>query len=131
MSEPALSAEEWAERLRRPGRMVGGERLVGAVELVHTSGTGNRLEMVSNGHGQFSDVYTVVENQRHAVAAECLHGQPFGFSRDLCTRLRHAPSLQGYDDDHFVISREDLKILLQARTEAADRIEALLPPEEV
>ena len=48
---------------------------------------------------------------------------------DLLTRLRHAPTILAYGDD-FVIKREDLKILMQSRTEAADRIEALLPPEE-
>lgn len=101
--EPALSAEEWAEHMVRTGRRrLPGGRMVG----------------------------TMRPENLHGLAARCLNEREFGFSRDLCTRLRHAPSLQGYDDDHFVISREDLKILLWARTEAADRIEALLPPEE-
>lgn len=45
--------------------------------------------------------------------------------RDLVARLRHAPSLSQVDAETFEINREDLKVLLQSRTEAANLIEAL------
>ena len=70
------------------------------------------------------------EDDLKAMAALCLHGQPFGFTRDLLARLRYAPTIASLYPDRFVIKREDLKILMQSRTEAADRIEASIPPED-
>ena len=53
------------------------------------------------------------------IAAKCLHGQPFGFTREDLRLLRYAARswhpLEGRS--HWVT--------------LADRIEALLPPEEV
>jgi hypothetical protein len=50
----------------------------------------------------------------HAVAAVCLHGQPFGFTREDVRELR-AMSVNGFT--YFGLNS------------IADRIEALLPPE--
>lgn len=59
---------------------------------------------------------------RHGAAALCLHGQPFGFWPGLPMTLRIAAmKLRTYTD-----SPDDWGDL----EEAADRIEALLPPAE-
>lgn len=58
---------------------------------------------------------------RHATAALCLHGQPFGFTREDVIMLRAARlRLDGEEqEDAWDKSLDSL----------ADRIEALLPPE--
>ena len=56
--------------------------------------------------------------QRLALAALCLHGQPFGFTREDLKGLRR------------LMQREGPRIHLYGSvTTLADRIEALLPPE--
>ena len=72
------------------------------------------------------------ENTKHALAALCLHGQDFGFTREDVVVLR---SVQGEME-------ASAKIALNVEAEAkwaitagciehiCDRIEALLPPEE-
>ena len=62
---------------------------------------------------------------RHAVAAVCLHAQPFGFTREMAEAIRElVQRLGNVDPDlgHVFMVGEAL--------EAADRIEALLPPED-
>lgn len=50
---------------------------------------------------------------------------------DLVARLRFAPTLTMVDPETFQIPRQDLAILLGARTDAAAFIESLFPaPEE-
>jgi hypothetical protein len=51
---------------------------------------------------------------QHALAAACLHGQPFGFTWDDVDLLREASTLAQW----------------RAFTPIADRIAALLPPRE-
>ena len=142
MTEPALTAEEQtaaaarvaAKELHRAAttawRAKVAARTERGTEMAKIEPALSAEEWEGAALCRVGDTWEPTVPTRHALAALCLDGQSFGFSRDLYTRLRHAPSLQGYGDDHFVISREDLKILLQARTEATDRIEALLPPEE-
>ncbi len=55
----------------------------------------------------------------HSCAAWCLHGQPFGFTRADVRELRRT---SGWEVGE--VARDRLHSL-------ADRIEALLPPEEV
>lgn len=60
-----------------------------------------------------------VTDERHALAALALHGQPFGFTREDVGRIRNAADfyrMQGYTNQPY-----DLFAL-------AARIEALLPP---
>ena len=58
---------------------------------------------------------------RHAMAATCLHGQPFGFTREDVIALRAMQDRINFEAlDRGIPSVKDL----------ADRIEALLPPEE-
>ena len=68
---------------------------------------------------------TLPAGRRHALAALCLHGQPFGFTREMCEAIRElVRRLGAVDPDlgHVFMIGEAL--------ETADRIEALLPPED-
>ena len=59
----------------------------------------------------------------HGVAALCLHGQPFGFTREDVELVR---GLRGRPSEYDSSPIEDDDPALDA---LADRIEALLPPE--
>lgn len=61
------------------------------------------------------------QEQCHALAALCLHGQPFGFQRHMVRRLRQSADVM--DTALRSAWANELR-------EIADRIEALLPPEE-
>ena len=90
MIKPALTAEEWAEAIPPNGGPAGFLR---------------GLERVTDGRSC------------HAMAASCLHEQPFGFSREDVKSLRSPwPVLNA----HWLGKLDAL----------ADRIEALLPPEQ-
>ena len=58
---------------------------------------------------------------RHATAALCLYGQPFGFTREHAEKLRWAAYCM---DEAGIVHADgdDLRVV-------ADLIEALLPPE--
>ena len=64
----------------------------------------------------------------HKLAAFCLEGQPFGFTREDVEMLREEAGTialdSGMDRDAWAIAAKNL-------TNLADRIEALLPPEDV
>lgn len=102
--KPALTAEEWETHFASSGDI--------AVEIANAAD-----------QGQF-----------HVVAALALYGQKFGFTREHARALREIADEQesrlknphwGMTDDR---SRARYQII-QTR-EAADRIEALLPPEK-
>ena len=59
---------------------------------------------------------------RHAIAATALHGQPFGFTREDVALLR----------EHFTwdVTCDVSEGAARSGTSLADRIEALLPPED-
>ena len=61
----------------------------------------------------------------HGLAALCLHGQPFGFTREDVKVLSRASeyALRQWGP---VVAGQDIAML----SSLADRIEALLPPEE-
>lgn len=61
------------------------------------------------------------ERDRHKLAALCLHGQPFGFTREDVAVLREFRQASVYEVS------DDEK---DACDDLADRIEALLPPEK-
>lgn len=65
------------------------------------------------------DSYEWPLDNDHATAALCLYGQPFGFTREDLTCLRYVMASL----DHHGIPQPCLESL-------ADRIAALLPPEE-
>ena len=93
----AMAAEEWREFLRPSDRWPS-ERVEGRTLIVASD---------CGGEPCAEDV----ELDAHEVAAMCLHGQPFGFTREDVRRLRTALYAEHYAD-------------------LADRIEALLPPED-
>ncbi len=98
----ALTAEEWAN---------------GRTEKGYTF---NRVGVdVWFGSPNETDPLVMVQN-RHAMAAICLHGQPFGFTREDVIALRAMQDRINFEAlDRGIPSVKDL----------ADRIESLLPPE--
>ena len=102
MSEikPALTAEEWKNRHTERGYTFVS---VGVDVWLGPPNDKDPLVMVQN---------------RHAMAAICLHEQPFGFTRDMLRALREL--------GHPSQTTEGLDLAYAA----IDRIEALLPPEE-
>jgi len=98
--KPALTADEWAA-------LLGG------------GGTGH-LHIADDGRLEVWGELGLDSPKRHATAAACLHGQPFGFTREMLVALRDALACSG-----TVLSPDNLPLAEQA----VDRIEALLPPE--
>ena len=95
MSEikPALTAEEWATPAR------------------------NEVPVGKDG---FVDGRYILDSEKHRIAAQCLHGQPFGFTRQDVALLG---LIQDLVDGMPDLDMPELKSL-------TDRIEALLPPED-
>ena len=99
---PAMSAEEWA-RLDQGELYVSPHPMGGERAFWFRFDSGCASEELQDPHG---------------VAALCLHGQPFGFTRGdvlLCRGNLEHP------DSHEIWTK---------LADLADRIEALLPPEE-
>ena len=109
MSEPAMTAEEWAECLRDPLDY-------GMPPMVH---------------GQFLLFTGLPEpiNRLDAMAALCLHEQSFGFTRDDVGVMK-ALSQRIHNDVHGIKEFSGTGNLAGIVLDLADRIEALLPPEE-
>lgn len=100
--KPALTAEEWAEVLECA--FVEG-MVAGAVYGADMADIGRPKE-------------------RHALAALCLHNQPFGFTRGDVRYLRACADIVGeVQGGHYHTEEGELHRI-------ADRIEALLPPED-
>jgi len=94
--KPALTAEEWAKTMSTS-------------DMSHF----DRWDMWEN-----------IEDRPHAIAALCLHEEPFGFTREDVEALRWgADNLCG--GSHSVEFRMSV-----ACASLANRIEALLSPEE-
>lgn len=96
--KPALSAEEWAKANGR-----------GILDMAMDSGD-VAWEIVND------FPHSCAGNSRHALAALCLHGQPFGFTREDVRAL------------WCIATNEDGPIDTWLESLIA-RIEALLPPE--
>ena len=110
---PALTREEWATFLA--GNPVLNLDGAGFQDCPHiqTEHGGEVIVAVE-------DVYLGLSGiARHAGCATLLHGQPFGFTREDVEALRQDG--WGYDEVHDQAKLDDL----------ADRIEALLPPEDL
>jgi hypothetical protein len=105
---PALTAEEWAAgKFRRARPEDGGRYWIGAQVFDGTVDIS----------GSFDGTVADTPEQRHALAALCLHEQPYGFSHDDVDVLRHAAD----GLEHHGIPWPQLYAI-------ADRIAALLPP---
>jgi hypothetical protein len=102
----AMTAEEWAN----PNEVFSGYLDVG-------------LGVVDIRLGEPAGIRDAVR-ERHALAALCLHGQPFGFQARDVAALRDL--LRGLQEVgvHFVADQAEIV------SDLADRIAALLPPEE-
>ena len=109
---PALTPEEWQD-------LDSGEALIEDGELCVRYDSGLASEVVGD---------------RHALAALCLHGQPFGFTWDDVEVLREISPEHRIGCAHlaFVGSDCDCEAEQESATIAsvADRIAALLPPRE-
>lgn len=102
--KPALTAEEWADPW-----------LALTNEGIHWVAPDYPAEGLVGLDGEFD---------RHALAALCLHDQPFGFTREDMDALRSA--LEQIELDPYCFGAE-VAIL----PGIIDRIEALLPPEDI
>ena len=102
--EPALTPEEWASGFTL--RRVDWEFYAsGKVGLAHPE-------------------------TRHAIAALCLYGQSFGFTREDVVEVMSAASLyRSHCLEHYGEIPADRAPGLTRMESLADRIEALLPPE--
>ena len=63
---------------------------------------------------------------RHGLAAKCLHEQPFGFTREMVGAIRLCAEVM---DGEYGFRYDGVHPDTLLSREAADRIEALLPPE--
>lgn len=88
---PALTPEEWGWKSYEGTPMSDGQ-------LSASLGSTGAMEL------GFTDIYEITTPERHALAALCLHGQPFGFTRDDVVDVRHMAD----------VSPELLKLLGQA-----------------
>lgn len=112
--EPALTAEEWGHpehRVERNGDWIY-EPPILTCPVVGSLNSGVAL----------GDI-------RHAAAALCLYGQPFGFTREDIKVIRDAARdlTTGIEDASQVRFAERHAAELN---EIADRLESLLPPEK-
>jgi len=102
--KPALTRDEWADP---NGRLDNGG---GVFPYVTDSGDISLCCDDSYYHGELDAA------DRHALAALCLHDQPFGFTREDVEFLRDMASEWASEEYEYL--------------NLADRIDALLPPEE-
>lgn len=110
--KPALTAEEWADFESYGVELSEGSDGV----LVQSVSSRGRLD-IEPAEGTIATVDNE-DGSRHALAALCLHGQPFGFTREDVELLRAVADAIQYDPTEDRVLRS-----------LAKRIEALLPPE--
>jgi len=128
--KPALTPAEWAsQQIRRRGEEVSYVK-IGVPRPCVVEGYTRDDEDFDCG-----DVDLAWPETRHAVAAVCLHGQPFGFTRDdvgLMLLARDAGRI--VTDEPGGVPRYAGRPLTFGEhnrlRDLADRIEALLPPDE-
>jgi len=104
--KPALTPEEWGQQYIEIGH--------GGREFTFYDDCTVEVDSHSGSH-----VTGYFNTRRHALAALCLHGQPFGFTRSDVEFLR------SFGDAQMDIAEGPMIHAI------ADRIEALLPPEAV
>lgn len=110
--KPALTEQEWASTTVERGHI-----------LIESYGECLDIESDDQDSPGAFGIGTSDTEARHALAALCLHGQPFGFTREDVVRLRsNATAFAGN-------GHRGLDQAARHFTNLADRIEALLPPE--
>lgn len=102
--EPALTAEEWEEKL------IESEAFKQWFGIRSSGGIQFSADMSDNGRDDLI--------RPHAVATLCLYGQPFGFTRRDADAIRIAAE-SANTPAHY-----------EALHNLADRLESLLPPEK-
>jgi len=107
--KPALTAKEWVD----------GHDIGYGMNLYPDGPEAVTIEGLPNGAS-----LSIRAEHLHALAAFCLHGQPFGFTREDVNALRSVLDLHRESWVNGVYGVDDICKHL------ADRIEALLPPEE-
>ena len=131
----ALTAGEWSE-MRRYGHLSrqcfdspwdDDEAKHGVSEI---SASADSLHLTSHQHGRYATFDA--PGDRHALAALCLHEQPFGFTREDVEVLRVAAPQhgEGCSATDLWPGPCDCGIEEGLLNSMADRIEALLPPDE-
>ena len=133
--KPALTREEW-ERLEWRGE---GERDGSGYQFVALDPEGRLSAGSWNPDYALGDVSgPLPDDGRKAIAALCLHDQPFGFTREDVVRHRecakrdreifHVAGLSDDPEDDYVEFEAAHRI--DWHESMVDRIEALLPPEK-
>ena len=100
--KPALSAEEWAEY--------------------------NNPVVFTDQHVE-SGCCSCDLGDRHSLAARCLRGQEYGFTREMATVMRFMASMSMQQSLRIHGLPSTWPTTGQFFSDVADRIEALLPPE--
>lgn len=111
MIEPALTAAEWSGVVTFNSR---------DGFAIHDDGDG--IEFITHHDTDEFEKWKLAYWDReahHAVAALCLRGMPFGFTREDLSLLR----------GQIYVSRSEGTKVIAMWESLADRIEALLPPE--
>ena len=116
--DPALTPEEWAGWFRKSVLPLGDDGEL----FAHIRGYEYRFDHTATDDGR-PGIYTT---KLHGLAALCLHDQDFGFTRLDVTSLRW--EAEGTYDRSLPLSN-DLNVSARFKFDLADRIEALLPPE--
>ena len=115
--KPALTAEEWAKKETKQAEWCYNE---GAVKLgtwiVWEGDTERELEVLIV-YGESDFRYPIAD--RHGTAALCLHGQTYGFTWEDVETLREIAEVSQFPREVHICAS------------LANRIEALLPPDEV
>lgn len=139
--QPALTPEEWEDNPRAVECQwqTGGYRYTVAAEVLED---GTRGVSLCYPHADSIAGTWIPPEKVPAVAALCLHGQPFGFTR--FDSDRHRECAAGYDHalnalrdyvagsgreaQAFASQEDEMRRNRQWHESMADRIEALLPP---
>jgi hypothetical protein len=119
--KPALTPENWfaPKVLFRKPEFKGDEGY--GVELIRSKSGKPTSDWCTVFDGSWA--VTLENDARHALAALALHNQPFGFTREDVKMLRESQIWADSTDLRVNGEPADFEDL-------ADRIEALLPPEE-
>ena len=124
--KPALTREEWAVLETDPG----GDPNADGQVFVDDERTG---AICVTGGGTFYEI-----PRPHSCAALCLHGQPFGFTREDVADERFAAEMfaalaevmEANPESWISLAGPGFRDRIARARDRADRIEALLPPEE-
>ena len=108
----ALTAEEWAGYLERGDTVC---REEGQITAGLRGAAGDPVIGVASDPHEYG---AILPGLCHAIAALCLHDQPFGFTREMLDCMTE------FNDDRQTSERREIA------EQGFDRIEALLPPEK-